>query len=569
MEKYENLGLVGEGSYGMVMKCRHKESGRIVAIKKFLESEDDKMVKKIAMREIKLLKQLRHENLVNLLEVCKKKKRWYLVFEFVDRTVLDDLEQFPNGLDFSRVRKYLFQIIRGIGFCHNHNIIHRDIKPENILVSHSGVVKLCDFGFARTLAAPGEVYTDYVATRWYRAPELLVGDIKYGKAVDVWAIGCLVTEMLTGEPLFPGDSDIDQLYHIVKCQGNLTPRLQELFYKNPLFAGVTLPEIKEVEPLQKRYPKLSPIILDLAKNCLQIDPDQRPSCMTLLQHDLFKKDGFSERFSQEISVKVQKLSKDNPSPPRKIKNCKKDDYPGEKKALAIQDFNIECKGKDAKPLKVKIIKMDTDKSERNDAASNASILFNGSNQNRTTPYSALKESSTSLDHQKSPCGIIPPISYNLTAISPHMTSSTNASSMSSHISFRGEERGKMFVNSLKKHGGKPSPGYRQNVTTLIGNDKNPLQLNKKRWEFSRADMRLPELSYGHLPELKSTDVGSLHSVRSSKLVRKENKMIPESRIPSLAMIDLHNTSTTLPQFGGNSMQDSTEVLEANFPPVEQ
>ncbi|XP_069832877.1 cyclin-dependent kinase-like 2 isoform X2 [Dendropsophus ebraccatus] len=434
MEKYENLGLVGEGSYGMVMKCRHKESGRIVAIKKFLESEDDKMVKKIAMREIKLLKQLRHENLVNLLEVCKKKKRWYLVFEFVDRTVLDDLEQFPSGLDFNRVRKYLFQIIRGIGFCHNHNIIHRDIKPENILVSHSGVVKLCDFGFARTLAAPGEVYTDYVATRWYRAPELLVGDIKYGKAVDVWAIGCLVTEMLTGEPLFPGDSDIDQLYHIVKCQGNLTPRLQELFYKNPLFAGVTLPEIKEVEPLEKRYPKLSPVILDLAKNCLQIDPDKRPSCMTLLQHELFKKDGFSERFSQEISAKVQKLSKDNPSPPRKIKNCKKDDYPEEKKALALQDFNIESKGKDVKPLKVKIIKMDSDKSEKNEAASNTSTLFNASNQNRTTPFVTLKEAS--LDHQKNPCGIIPPISYNLAAISPHLTSSTNASSVSNHMSFR-------------------------------------------------------------------------------------------------------------------------------------
>ncbi|XP_075716813.1 cyclin-dependent kinase-like 2 [Rhinoderma darwinii] len=567
MEKYENLGLVGEGSYGMVMKCRHKESGRIVAIKKFLESEDDKMVKKIAMREIKLLKQLRHENLVNLLEVCKKKKRWYLVFEFVDRTVLDDLEQFPNGLDFNRVRKYLFQIIRGIGFCHNHNIIHRDIKPENILVSHSGVVKLCDFGFARTLAAPGEVYTDYVATRWYRAPELLVGDIKYGKAVDVWAIGCLVTEMLTGEPLFPGDSDIDQLYHIVKCQGNLTPRLQELFYKNPLFAGVTLPEIKEVDPLEKRYPKLSPVILDLAKNCLQIDPDKRPSCMMLLQHDLFKKDGFSERFSQEISARVQKLSKDNPPPPRKIKNCKKDEYPGEKKALAIQDFNIESKGKDAKPLKVKIIKMDTDKSEKNDVTSNVSSLFSGSNQNRTAPYVTLKESSASFDHQKSPCSIIPPISYNLTAISPHLTSSTNASSFSNHVSFR-EERGKMFVSSLKKNGGKPSPGYNPNVTTLIGNDKTPLQLNKKKWEFSRADMRLPELSYGHLPELRSTEVGSLYSVRSSKLVKKENKTVAESRIPSLAMIDLHNTNTALPQFVGNSIQEPTDVSEANFPPVE-
>ncbi|CAI9599196.1 unnamed protein product [Staurois parvus] len=272
-----------------------------------------------------------------------------------------------------------------------------DIKPENILVSHSGVVKLCDFGFARTLAAPGEVYTDYVATRWYRAPELLVGDIKYGKAVDIWAIGCLVTEMLTGEPLFPGDSDIDQLYHIIKCQGNLTPRLQDLFYKNPLFAGVTLPEIKEIEPLERRYPKLSSVILDLAKNCLHIDPDKRPPCVTLLQHDLFKKDGFTERFSQEISAKVQKLSKDIQPQTKKTKNVKKekDDYPGEKKALALQDFNIDHKVKDTKPLKVKIIKMDSEKTEKTDGASNTSGLFTGTtNQGRAVPYVTLKESTT-------------------------------------------------------------------------------------------------------------------------------------------------------------------------------
>ncbi|KAM5193699.1 cyclin-dependent kinase-like 2 [Mantella aurantiaca] len=573
MEKYENLGLVGEGSYGMVMKCRHKETGRIVAIKKFLESEDDKMVKKIAMREIKLLKQLRHENLVNLLEVCKKKKRWYLVFEFVDRTVLDDLEQFPSGLDVNRVRKYLFQIIRGIGFCHSHNIIHRDIKPENILVSHSGVVKLCDFGFARTLAAPGEVYTDYVATRWYRAPELLVGDIKYGKAVDIWAIGCLVTEMLTGEPLFPGDSDIDQLYHIIKCQGNLTPRLQDLFYKNPLFSGVTLPEIKEVEPLERRYPKLPSLILDLAKNCLQIDPDKRPPCVTLLQHDLFKKDGFSERFSQEVSAKVQKLSKDIQSQPKKSKNVKKekDDYPGEKKALALQDFNIEHKLKETKPLKVKIIKMDSEKAEKNDGASNTSGLFTGaSNQGRTVPFVTLKESSNCLDHHKNPVGTIPPISYNLTAISPHISSNGTASSGSSHVSFRGEERGKMYVSSFKLNGGKPSPGnsYNSNISSLVANEKSLLQLNKKKWEFSRADMRLPELSYGHLPELKGTEGCNFYSVRSSKFGKKENKTIPESRIPSLATVDTHNSNTALPQFSGNVLQDTLDITEANFPPVE-
>ncbi|XP_029610489.1 cyclin-dependent kinase-like 2 isoform X3 [Salmo trutta] len=320
MEKYENLGMVGEGSYGMVMKCRHKENGRIVAVKKFLESEDDKTVKKIALREIKMLKQLRHENLVNLLEVWKKRRRWYLVFEFVERTVLDDLEQSPTGLDYSRLRRYIYQILRAISFCHQHNIIHRDIKPENILVSQGGVVKLCDFGFARTMAAPGENYTDYVATRWYRAPELLVGDTKYGKAVDVWAAGCLFVEMLTGEPLFPGDSDIDQLYHIIRCFGNLTPRHQELFYKNPVFSGVRLPEVTETEPLQQRYPKLSTTTTDLT----QMDPDRRSQCSDLLQHQLFTNDGFHLRFVQELNGKIQKDQKENSPLPKMNKTTKKD-----------------------------------------------------------------------------------------------------------------------------------------------------------------------------------------------------------------------------------------------------
>ena len=177
MEMYETLGKVGEGSYGTVMKCKHKDTGRIVAIKIFYE-KPEKSVNKIATREIKFLKQFRHENLVNLIEVFRQKKKIHLVFEFIDHTVLDELQHYCHGLESKRLRKYLFQILRAIEYLHNNNIIHRDIKPENILVSQSGVVKLCDFGFARTLAAPGEVYTDYVATRWYRAPELLVGDVK-------------------------------------------------------------------------------------------------------------------------------------------------------------------------------------------------------------------------------------------------------------------------------------------------------------------------------------------------------------------------------------------------------
>lgn len=313
MEKYENLGLVGEGSYGMVMKCRHKETNQIVAIKKFLESEDDKMVKKIALREKRILRQLQHENLINLLEVFRHKKRLFLVFEFVDHTVLDELERYPNGLDENTTRKVLWQVLRAIEFCHSRNIIHRDVKPENILVSKSGVVKLCDFGFARTIAPGfGEPYTDYVATRWYRAPELLVGDTTYGKPVDVWAVGCLLAEMLTGEPLFPGDSDIDQLYHIIRKMGNLTERHREIFLRNPLYVGMKLPEVKEVEPFDKRFHKVSSAAIDVMKLSLKMNQHDRPECSQLLRHDFFKKDNFAEKFAQELKAKITRETADNP-----------------------------------------------------------------------------------------------------------------------------------------------------------------------------------------------------------------------------------------------------------------
>lgn len=319
MEKYENLGLVGEGSYGMVMKCRHKESGQLVAIKKFLESDDDKTVKKIATREIKMLKALRHENLVNLIEYFRRKKKLYLVFEFVDHTVLDDLERFPNGLEEQTVRKITYQVLRAIEFCHHHNIIHRDVKPENILVSKMGIVKLCDFGFARTLAGPGEAYTDYVATRWYRAPELLVGDANYGKAVDLWAIGCLLVEMLTGNPLFPGDSDIDQLYHITSWLGNLSERYREIFLKNPIFVGMKLPEVHHVEPLQRRLPQLSSFSISLVQDCLMLDAESRPTCTQLLSHAYFSHDNFGHRFILELRTKMNKEFGSNTLLPRKSK----------------------------------------------------------------------------------------------------------------------------------------------------------------------------------------------------------------------------------------------------------
>ncbi|XP_063156436.1 cyclin-dependent kinase-like 2 [Candoia aspera] len=559
MEKYEILGLVGEGSYGMVMKCRNKENGRVVAIKKFLESEDDKMVKKIAMREIKLLKQLRHENLVNLLEVCKKKKRWYLVFEFVDHTVLDDLEMFPNGLDYNRVRKYLFQIIKGIGFCHNHNIIHRDIKPENVLVSCSGIIKLCDFGFARTLAAPGEAYTDYVATRWYRAPELLVGDIKYGKAVDVWAIGCLVTEMLTGEPLFPGDSDIDQLYHIMKSLGNLIPKHQELFYKNPLFAGVRLPEIRELEPLEKRYSKLSVIVIEFAKQCLQTDPEKRPSCNELLQCNLFNKDGFTERFVQELKVKIQKEKEHSLRKKSRINRNDKDDTGDERKMLLIQDLSVDSKHRDSKLFRTKVSKADVLKSER---SSCMSFLYDNTAGQINAIPTYLKDSNNSLEYAKNPSMVIPPIAQNYSTTPSSISGTPTIGTRLATHNYRTDEKTKIYFNPCFKQGKKsPAGHYNVNLTTSMSKENNALQSLKKKWEFSKADVHLPELNSSHLPELKGVD----GKAWNSRFLKKENKIVPESRMPSLATIDLQNSSLGLHQMSGSSLQDTSE---ATFPRVE-
>ncbi|KAF6280518.1 cyclin dependent kinase like 3 [Rhinolophus ferrumequinum] len=310
MEMYETLGKVGEGSYGTVMKCKHKNTGQIVAIKIFYE-KPEKSVSKIATREIKFLKQFRHENLVNLIEVFRQKKKIHLVFEFIDHTILDELQHYCHGLESKRLRKYLFQILRAIDYLHNNNIIHRDIKPENILVSKSGITKLCDFGFARTLAAPGDVYTDYVATRWYRAPELVLKDTLYGKPVDIWALGCMIIEMATGNPFLPSSSDLDLLHKIVLKVGNLTPHLQNIFSKSPIFAGVVLPQVQHHENARKKYPKLNGLLADIVHACLQIDPAERMSSTDLLHHEYFTRDGFIEKFIPELRAKLLREAKIN------------------------------------------------------------------------------------------------------------------------------------------------------------------------------------------------------------------------------------------------------------------
>lgn len=292
MNKYEVLGLVGAGeyhtgAYGEVLKCRNKDTSEIVAIKKFKESDDDELVRKTTIREVKMLKLLRQENIVQLREAFRRKGRLYLVFEFVDRNLLEVLEESSNGIEEPMVRSYIYQLCKAIEYCHRQEVIHRDIKPENLLISSSHELKLCDFGFARIMPKIGPM-TDYVATRWYRSPELLIGS-PYSKPVDIWAIGCIMGELTDGQPLFPGENEMDQLYLIQKTLGPLTPEQNEAFQKNPRFLGLKFPEIGRPEALEKRYMgKLSRTALNFMKSLLKLDSRQRLTAAETLQHPYFE-----------------------------------------------------------------------------------------------------------------------------------------------------------------------------------------------------------------------------------------------------------------------------------------
>ncbi|XP_076582624.1 cyclin-dependent kinase-like 5 isoform X2 [Chaetodon auriga] len=289
MNKFEVLGIVGEGAYGVVLKCRHKETNEIVAIKKFKDSEENEEVKETTLRELKMLRTLKQENIVELKEAFRRRGKLYLVFEYVEKNMLELLEELPNGVPTDKARSYIYQLIRAIHWCHKHDIVHRDIKPENLLISSDDVLKLCDFGFARNLSEGTDAnYTEYVATRWYRSPELLLG-APYGKAVDMWSVGCILGELSDGQPLFPGESEIDQLFTIQKVLGPLPPEQMKLFYNNPRFHGLRFPAVNHPQTLERRYLGIiSGALLDLLKNLLLLNPTERFLTEQSLNHHAFQ-----------------------------------------------------------------------------------------------------------------------------------------------------------------------------------------------------------------------------------------------------------------------------------------
>ncbi|XP_061031996.1 cyclin-dependent kinase 3 isoform X1 [Eubalaena glacialis] len=286
MDVFQKVEKIGEGTYGVVYKAKNKETGQLVALKKIRLDLETEGVPSTAIREISLLKELKHPNIVRLLDVVHSEKKLYLVFEFLSQDLKKYMDSTPaSELPLHLVKSYLFQLLQGVNFCHSHRVIHRDLKPQNLLINELGAIKLADFGLARAFGVPLRTYTHEVVTLWYRAPEILLGSRFYSTAVDVWSIGCIFAEMVTRKALFPGDSEIDQLFRIFRTLG--TP-------SEAMWPGVTqLPDYKGSFPkwtrkgLEEIVPHLEPEGRDLLMQLLQYDPSRRISAKAALAHPYF------------------------------------------------------------------------------------------------------------------------------------------------------------------------------------------------------------------------------------------------------------------------------------------
>ncbi|XP_045622177.1 cyclin-dependent kinase 2 [Procambarus clarkii] len=289
LHNYEKIEKIGEGTYGVVYKAQDRVTRRIVALKKIrLENEADG-VPSTALREISLLKELDHENIVRLLDVVYGDRKLYMVFEYLNQDLKKLFDECCGGLQPDLVRSYMQQLLRGIAFCHTRRILHRDLKPQNLLIDAKGSIKLADFGLARAFCLPVRAYTHEVVTLWYRAPEILLGAKNYCTAVDMWSLGAIFAEMLTRKALFPGDSEIDQLFRIFRTLG--TPGEQD-------WPGVTqLPDYKSTFPrwevdasnsLAQLVPCLDDSGRQLLLSMLTYYPRERVTAKHALLHPYFK-----------------------------------------------------------------------------------------------------------------------------------------------------------------------------------------------------------------------------------------------------------------------------------------
>nr|KAI8754386.1 extracellular signal-regulated kinase 2-like [Biomphalaria glabrata] len=309
-KKYEIKKRLGKGAYGIVWKAIDRRTGEVVAVKKIFDAFRNKTDAQRTFREIMFLQEFGdHPNVIKLHNVIKAEndKDIYLVFEFME-TDLHNVIKRGNILKDVHKRYVMYQLFKSIKYLHSGNVIHRDLKPSNILLDSECIVKLCDFGLARSLTQisideTGDPnLTEYVATRWYRAPEILLASHRYTKGVDMWSLGCILGEMLLGKPLFPGSSTINQIERIMNSIP--TPTRADIDSLKTSYGASVLDKASATVGRNKRsfeelIPDAPPDGLDLMKKLLHFNPDKRITADEALRHP------FVQRFhnpSSEMSL---------------------------------------------------------------------------------------------------------------------------------------------------------------------------------------------------------------------------------------------------------------------------
>ncbi|XP_051204158.1 mitogen-activated protein kinase 4 [Lolium perenne] len=286
--KYLPIKPIGRGAYGVVCSSVDQETNEKVAIKKINNVFSNRKEALRMLRELKLLRHFRHKNVICLKDIMmpinrKSFKDVYLVSELMDT----DLHQIINSsqpLSNDHCLYFLFQLLQGLKCIHSAGILHRDLKPENLLVNANSDLKICDFGLARINNTEGQLMTEYVVTRPYRAPELLLGLDSYGTSIDVWSVGCIFAELLGRKPIFRGTGSLDQLKHIVNVLGSVgdadlefidNTNTREYIQSIPYTPGI---------PLAGMYPQAHPLAIDLLQKMLVFDPSKRIGVTEALEH---------------------------------------------------------------------------------------------------------------------------------------------------------------------------------------------------------------------------------------------------------------------------------------------
>ncbi|XP_051728994.1 glycogen synthase kinase 3 alpha a [Ctenopharyngodon idella] len=285
---YTDIKVIGNGSFGVVYQARLIDSQEWVAIKKVLQD------KRFKNRELQIMRKLDHCNIVRLryFFYCsgEKKDEVYLnlVLDYVPETVYRVARHFSKAkavIPIFYVKVYMYQLFRSLAYIHSQGVCHRDIKPQNLLVDpETAVLKLCDFGSAKQLVR-GEPNVSYICSRYYRAPELIFGATDYTSNIDVWSAGCVLAELLLGQPIFPGDSGVDQLVEIIKVLG--TPTRDQIREMNPNYTEFKFPQIK-AHPWTKVFkPRTPPEAIALCSRLLEYTPVTRLSPLQACAHGFF------------------------------------------------------------------------------------------------------------------------------------------------------------------------------------------------------------------------------------------------------------------------------------------